>query len=662
MKETSVIRVLPALGCGLLAFAASAVEINVASVTDLRAAIADTVNVPDGSTIVLQASPTHYDVSADGLGPIRLTRSLTLRGSTENPRDTVLTGNGMTNILYVGGTDTLACNLTVTNGLSYLVDSRKWYRGGGIHVNGSSAVVSNCVVTGCHFDTRTDYLTGTAVAEMTAFGGAGVYANGSSLVLDTLIENCWIFNDRKQKVTGAGAGLFIGGKAWGTDTPSRAYRCEVRNCSTETMSVGGGTGALVGGGLYVSDAGIVDNCRVHHNWVRPTDDSSRCYGGGLYVGTGGIVSNSLVYLNTCQKCVTNTSGNASGGGVAIEGAGLFCTSTVSNNYSYGDAGGVFHINYPSGGLRDSLIIDNEAVGSGGAGTGGPAATGCVFHRNTSGGGGGGWLTGGSAGWFSNCVFEANATGKWGEGKAARVQRGGSTPFVFESCWFVNHTVTDGKAVLQFDGSPLPTYRAHIRNCVFVGNTGSCPFYSSYTATGPEIDNCTFVASDTEYYAIGAGSKRETNVVVRNTLFHGYKNGGLPPAFATDKPEHVSNCYDQVATTLPKDGDGNILNGNLAGTIVGEPGFRNLAETNLTLRGASPLRGKGLVLDWMKTQDGSADWTACDAGAGTYMIEKVADYGVAVRFGRRYPRYTGGADAPDIGAFEHYGTADVMYIK
>lgn len=655
-KSNLVVATAASAGLCLSAFAGA---FPVSSVAELRAAIANTTDVPDGSTIVLKASGTHYDVSADGQGPIVINRELTLKGETDNPRDTVLSGGGVINVLEVTGENSLVTGLTVTNGLAKLTDKRMWYSGGGIYMSGETVVVSNCVATGCHFDTRTDYLEGDVVAKMTRIFAAGVHVRGSSLLADTLVENCILYNDKTAKVAANGAGIVVEGTDYGSTTPSRAINCEVRNCHAETLSNGGGTSVLAGGGMSVGDKGRASRCRVHRNVLRAADGGGRGYGGGLLLTAGGVASNSIIYCNTNWA--------VGGGGCSIEGSGVLSASTVSNNYAVGDGGGIFHVNNPSGGLRDCLIVDNRAEKCGGGGSGNMASTGCHFLRNVAKTQSGAWDSTKGQGWFSNCVFEANTTeSMYGEAKSlcVSVSQTPDVPPIIEGCWFVNHEISDSKSVVLMKGSPSESkYRGRVRNCVFANNPGGTAFNVNCPEYGPVIDNCTFVGDDTWNYAIPAAtSKRETKIIVRNSLFTGWKNGGLAPNLALEMPASVSNNYDMVSTTLPKDADGKVINGNLSGTDVGEPCFADAANLNLTLTKKSPLIGKGLVLDWMTNEDGAPNAAARDAGCGTYEVEKVADYGIRINFGKKsHPRYTGGADRPDIGAYEYAPVLGLMLM-
>ena len=99
---------------------AGAAEVTVGSLDDLASAIADTANYPDGSVITLAASATPYDVTTLAAGKITVNRAITVRGKTDDPRDTVITGGGANRCIEIKAPGALVMNLTVTNGVPQL--------------------------------------------------------------------------------------------------------------------------------------------------------------------------------------------------------------------------------------------------------------------------------------------------------------------------------------------------------------------------------------------------------------------------------------------------------------------------------------------------------------------------------------------------------------
>jgi predicted outer membrane repeat protein len=135
-----------------------------------------------------------------------------------------------------------------------------------------------------------------------------------------------------------------------------------------------------GGGIYMTDAGLVSNCTVTAN------ATTRYDGGGI----------ALVNGATATHCVvTNNTANRWGGGVALSGSGYTAT------------------------LRDGLVADNRATGADGQGGGGVSAynTGAAIENCTitsnhvthlTGSGGGIWSTATASVMLTNSIVYFNA--------------------------------------------------------------------------------------------------------------------------------------------------------------------------------------------------------------------------------------------------------------
>ena len=638
--------------CGV-SLAASAEEITVSSVAELRAAIADTAGVPNGSTIVLKASETHYDVSADGQGAIKISRELTLKGETDNPRDTVLSGGGVINVLEVSGANSFVTGLTVTNGLAQLTDSRGYYDGGGMFITSSSAVVSNCVATGCHFDMRTDYLDGLPTANINTARGIGVSIK-AGLLVDSLIENCWIYNDRIAKGGANGAGLMV--------SSATARDCTIRNCAARTKSNGTGTSGLLAGGVVVGNEGVLLHSKVTGNVIEALDGGSRCYGAGL-----ALSGNANTLVKDCLICNnTNLYSSGLGGGVAMVSGGVIRESTISNNYSYGRGGG-FHVETSKSCLiYDCLIAENTAVSSGGGGYGFLYGAGNVISNNVAGTGsgtGGGWYQGAGFAAISNTLFIANQ----GDPSAYRMQNTAGNPILVSGCWFVRNKA--GKTVFHFAGTG--NRNLSLRNSFFYDNQGqSLNVQGQNNATEIAtnwIDNCTFYepnysGSFAWDNADASKASGNTNNWFRNCLFYGKGSyAGVPRPICYGWANQISNNYDKAGTYLPKDGEGNPINGNLDLAHGGEPGFLDAAAGDCRPGRKSLIRGAGRLLEWMCDADGKPDPRVVDAGSGSYQIRKVGDYGVCFDVGKRNPRVEKGSLTPSIGCFEYYAIPGLLLM-
>ena len=581
-----------------------AAEVTVNSLDDLAAAIADTANYPNGSVIKLAASATPYDVTTLSAGKITVNRAITVRGETDDPRDTVITGGGANRCIEITASGALVMNLTVTNGVPQLSTKNNEYFGGGFYI--TSGVASNCVVAGCFFD-DTCFLSAT----IAKIEGVGVYTSGDGEIIDSLIENCYVDFSRDTQIYIQGGGL-----------SGRAIRCTIRDCKL----VSNLTNRYIGGaGAYPT---YLESCEIYGNTVSNTQaaaSSQYAIGAGLYTINTGImplVTNCVIHSNFNWSQSNNAGGGGVGGRITLK------CCTITNNFcaGYGGAARSYSIDRAIQ-MESCLVADNRAAYGGVMARSGMFAVGCVFSNNTatSEGAIGTISGGGSFCHLTNCLFVANSAISYGIMS--------STPMTLHGCRFENNPVA---SLIAFEAETAGNL-ARIEQCVFVNNTSN-PLLRIAPATAGDafIDNCTFYCNSA---GVGSRKSQEPNAIYRNNLV--YQSGEFFTGLQYNNPVMLSNNYVKASTHFATDDP----YGNMTLATAGEPRFTDAASGNFSLKSSSPLKGKGVVCDWM--QDGAT----LDAGSGTYTIDTIGEYGVCYNLGKASRRIPDGASAPSIGAFE-----------
>ena len=245
--------------------------------------------------------------------PVTVNTPLTLQ-SVNGPGVTVINGGGAVRCLYLTNSAVMV-GFTLTNGV---IGGGK---GGGVFCESTSAMLTNCV------------LTGNSAPGGFGFGG-GAYGG--------TLNNCTF--------TGNSAGWDGGG----------AYSCTLNNCTLT------GNSATVGGGA--ADA-TLNNCTLSGNSVSPSRDPFGGFGGGYGGGASGST------LNNCTLTGNSATGSFdSDFGLPIGGSGGgadYCTlnnCTLTGNSAgdeYGDGPG-----YGGGAcgstLNNCTLTGNSAPNGGGS--------------------------------------------------------------------------------------------------------------------------------------------------------------------------------------------------------------------------------------------------------------------------------------------------------
>ena len=217
---------------------------------------------------------------------------------------TATNGPGAVRGVYIGDAATLS-GFTVRYGRTLLAgDSMLDQEGGGILVNASGAVVTNCTVEYCACHRH----------------GAGIYAYPSGIFQ---IAGCLIRYNSSEAFAG---GAYLG------------------NTSVSDCSFLYNTSPSYGGGVYLATGSLMENCSVRENTgytgggivagsggvtvshVSVIDNSART-GGGFYCNTDSIVDNCLVAGNS-------TPTGSGGGAYLARGVSLLNCTVVSNSAHY----------------------------------------------------------------------------------------------------------------------------------------------------------------------------------------------------------------------------------------------------------------------------------------------------------------------------------------
>ncbi|MBR2838317.1 MAG: hypothetical protein IKE55_06030 [Kiritimatiellae bacterium] len=546
-------------------------------------------------------------------------------GATGDPADVVLDGRDSGyRVIVLNAPASALHDVTVTGGNadSAHINTYNYRRGGGAMLAHSDSVVSNCVFYGNKASVGGGAVSGPnglsgRVYDSVFYGNdcnvPGMAACQTRLYKCTFTNNvsvgessgnynasvtalCHVYDSYFADNRGNGTGGADGGSA---------TRCTFVNNRSLNL-VMDNEGANAGGG-GARDAALT-NCVFYGN-------SSYQYGGAVYRGSavGCTVASNLV-----RRALSDM--YAYGGGIC--GASLVEGCTVVSNYA-GYGGGVCDCAF----VADTDLSYNRAQRGGGASGG--ALSRCTLAHNVATqydysetGGGGGGLYMGSA---TNCVFRGNyasATGGSACLSGCDVADSRIDAVVVDSC--VLHGISNVQASIAAGNVAYPEGRS-VTNMYMIGpsaklvrNTlvANCTwrrtpasencamFYTALTGSA-SVANCTF-ADNLYYYLIRTpNSTSEFYMSFANCAFAGNR-------YLDDTACDVSG-YDAMHMTLTNcvywamsrrtaqaegvEDSGCFLATREACRFVGE------GEHPYSIKLSSPLRGKGLVFDWM---DGAAD--------------------------------------------------------
>jgi hypothetical protein len=445
---------------------------------------------------------------------------------------------------------------TITGGKGFrLMDTyMKYWHGGGIFFEYSSATIRNCVIirnsadegsgVSCVYGSFPKFINCVITENSATECGGGMQSYMSSPVL----TNCtFTFN-----IAEDGGGMF-----------NKDSSSTITNCTfSENYAEFGGGGIVIDGSNQ-----ILLNCTFIGN-------SAGFSGGGLINYKGDSIS-------TITNCIF--SGNSalySGGGICneFEGSAILTNCTFSGNCAkYG--GGFGCVQDSNTTLIDCTFNDNRAETSGGGLINSSCnvnLTNCTFSNNISEEYGGAMSNWGSNLTLISCMFSENSTA-WGGG-----MRSSSCEMTMTDCSFKNNSANNNGG-----GMWNANCEYILTDCLFKSNSvnnrgGGIINWGGDSAT---LNNCTFSDNHAEYG--GAMDSDNGDFVLLDCIFSGNvadsNGGGLHNA---ESILEINNC---------------VFNGNLAAVKGG--GFDItfdciLTVTNCTFFGNLAQNGNSFACGYM----------------------------------------------------------------
>ena len=205
--NTSCCRTLAAMTVAAAVLSAcGAVTVN--SVADLKSEIANAAN---GKEIIISAGTYNLPDSMNTEGHLYVSKRLTLRGATGNPKDVVLIGSDNRIIFMANGTSGSSIS-----GITFKNGSRSSGRGGAINFRASNdeTTVSNCI-----FEAN-KAVDGGAVADYYTYNAAG--SNRGGIVID-----CFFTNNTATTSGGAGYNISLFRRCTFVDNKAASYGATV---------------------------------------------------------------------------------------------------------------------------------------------------------------------------------------------------------------------------------------------------------------------------------------------------------------------------------------------------------------------------------------------------------------------------------------------------
>ncbi len=514
------------------------------------------INTAADNDTVLVSNGTYYLTS-----DISITKPIAVRGLNP-PSGVTLTRDPayairLASLKHAGA---VLDGFTMTNG---------WISGSGGGVSMTAGILTNCIILN---NSCTNY-------------GGGVYVDVK--VSDpAIITDCRIISNQTTGISWGGGGIFISGDAYLLNS-----------------SIADNTSYLQGGGLRVasaSDGSVISNCIISGN-----GHAVYQRGAGLYIGARARIIDCVV---------SNNSRNALIGGISIEGADAYITSTTITHNRGSVIGGLGVRANGSAFISNCLVCCNEAIAGAGGGirlgyTTGIPGTMTVTHSRIIG----------------NLAYL--------EGGGVHFQSNG----VLENCLVASNSSQRNGAGVYIAGNTA----ARIRNCLIAGNavTSTVTTYSGggiyFVAGGTNsVESCTIVGNQAVGGSGGGLALAATgDDVILNAIISSNNagNGGDDLYFA--EPGSINSFYNSCSPVLTNDSQSNITNY----PVFVDPGTGygvNLAMGNYRLTSGSPCINSGANQPWM-------------VGAGDYDGRPRLD-----RFGRLV----------DIGCYEYLCAGSLMLMR
>ena len=547
--------------CALIAHSAT-IEISSGDVTALTNAIKNYTT--SSHTIKLAAGDydlTGIQMEDEGseFGKTHLVvRGVKIIGQGERPEDTRLIGDGTCRI-YRMIKDTYARleNLTITNGYAKTIEgAANSKHGGGIY---GYPTVTNCVIIGNKADGNGGGACGYTYIWVCRILNNTAGENGGGVYQPNYVNNSLV---RGNAATKNGGGIH--GNSYG---------------SARGSTITENTAGVSGGGIaYVN---TVTNCFISLN--TSASSGSAIYSGGR--------SNKFAYDCTiCSNKNTGASGSAYeyqlfGGKVFANyaksngGGAAYCNLTgveVHDNYAAAYGGGVYGCNATNCVLRNNFFGNND-----GANAFGSVLYGCEVIG-----------TGVNSGRAINSDFHDIASGTAIQGNPYISDKTWSGHIysgipVCTNCIFRNNYVTNYSQAV-FCGVSAATRSGWIVNCTIVSNKyGKTLNYMSTAAYPVYIRNCVFVWNRAHDSDTIRDLHSWENLSTSGMRFANCAYGVASGRFVAGGDYDLANCSDGPMYKFGTNGFGSDPK-----FVLGD------AQHPYEPKLGSPLRGRGLVEDWM----------------------------------------------------------------
>ena len=365
----------------------------------------------------------------------------------------------------------------------------------------------------------------------------------------------------------SGAGSLLQGLTVTNFYYSNEYYCAGVYCSVGLISncviagnilgyhVGGASITASGAGVYLTSAGLIENCDIIGNKII-TGSSYDGGGGGIYVNNGTIRNSRIIGNRSDPK----------GGGVYLNNATVQ-DSIIASNYAY-QGGGFYAI---GGVISNCQVLTNRCI-SGGGGIEAPAAASSIS------------------------IMQCNINGNVGSWSVGGIQVKNTVNVLISQCVIVsNYCDKTGVGGLWVGGVCANVL---IRNCLVANNLArfESAGWGGYggagmnvAATNALIENCTIVSNtliNADIPGKGAGLYATNGVRVVNSII--YHNVGV----TTSNVYATAGCTFSNSCTAPLSA--------VVGTANTDANPRFVAKDtgNFRLNNNSPCINTGMNYEWM----------------------------------------------------------------